>query len=159
MVNWSSMVDWGMSLGTGLSGEGESDLLTAGLSNHNLLLLNSVGGISKFGHIETLVLNLILTLDLSDLNCFGYTHLLGGRVGQLAGNLQGSSDKGDLVSLSLVLLAADLMLSLAISISMRLTISRSSTGSNLHGLRLLVISDLGCGARGNHILSLILIGT
>merc|ERR1712025_768907 len=111
------MVGRGMSLGTGLSGEGEGDLLTAGLSNHNLL-----------------VLNLILTLDLCDLNSLGDTDPLGGRVGQLAGNLQGGSDKGDLVSLGLVLLTADLMLSLAISVSLRLSISRSSTGSNLHGL-------------------------
>merc|ERR1712201_66093 len=51
------------------------------------------------------------------------------------------------------------MLSFAITVSLRLTVSRSSTCSNLHCLRLLVISDLGGGAGGNHILSLILIGT
>merc|ERR1719290_186703 len=126
MIGWShnrGMVDWGMSLGTGLSGEGEGDLLTAGLSNDNLLLFNSVGGISKLGNIEALVLNFILTLDLCDLNSLGDTDLLGGRVGQLAGNLKRGGDKGDPVSLGLVLLTADLMLSLAISISLRLTIS------------------------------------
>jgi len=147
-----------MILCAGLSGEGKGDLLTAWLSNYNLLLFNSVGGISKLGHIEALVLNLILTLYLSDLNSLGDTDLLGGRVGQLAGNLKRSSDKGDLVSLGLVLLTADLMFSLAISISLRLTISRSSTGSNFHGLRLLVKCNLGGGAGGNHILSFILIG-
>merc|ERR1719347_226742 len=51
------------------------------------------------------------------------------------------------------------MLSLSISVSLRLTISRGSTGSDLHGLRLLIIGDLGGGAGGNHILSFILIGT
>merc|ERR1712168_1780182 len=142
-----------MGFGAGLGWKGEGDPLTAGLSDHNLPLFNSVGGISKLGNIEALVLNLVLTLNLSDLNSLGDTHLLRGRVGQLAGNLKRGSDKGDLVSLGLVLLTADLMFSLAISISLRLTISRSSTGSNFHGLRLLVKCNLGGGAGGNHILS------
>merc|ERR1712000_801630 len=107
----------GMSLSTGLGGEGEGDLLTAGLSNDNLLLINGVGGIGKLGNIEALVLNLVLTLDLSDLNGLGDTDLLGCRVCQFTGDLQGSSDKGDLVGLGLVFLTADLVFSLWLSIS------------------------------------------
>merc|ERR1712168_1747333 len=147
-----------MGFGAGLGWKGEGDPLTAGLSNYNLLLFNSVGGISKLGNIEALVLNLVFTLHLCDFNSFGDTHFLGSRVGQLAGNLKRSSDKGDLVSLGLVLLTADLMLSLSISISMRLAVSRRSTRSHFHGFGFFIISDLcGC-ARGYHILSLILIG-
>jgi len=148
----------GMRLSTSLGGEGESDLLTAGLSNNNLLLLYGVGGISKLGNIETLVLNLILTLNFSDFNCLGDTDLLGGRVGKATGNLQRSSYKGNFIGLGLVFLTTDLMFSLSISIRL-LSISRSSTTSDLHGLRLLLISDLGGGAGSNNILSLIDIST
>jgi len=147
-----------MSLSTSLGGEGEGYLLTTRLSNDNLLLLHSVGGISKLGNIETLVLNLILTLNLSDLDGLGDTDFLRGRVGKAAGNLPRSSNKGNLVGLSLVFLTADLMFSLSISIRL-LSISRSSTTSDLHGLRLLLISDLSGGARSNNILSLINIST
>ena len=94
--------------------EGEGDLFTAGFTNDDLLLVNSVGSINKLGNIEALVLNLVLTLNLSDLNSLGDTDLLGGRVGEHAGDLKGGSDKGDLVSLSLVFLTAHLVFSLAI---------------------------------------------
>jgi len=164
MINWSmvdSMVDWSsMGLAARLGWEGKGDLFTAGFSNDDLLLVNSVGSINKLGNIEALVLNLVLTLNLGDLNGLGDTDLLGGRVGEHTGLLKGDSDKGDLVSLSLVFLTAHLVFS---SISSSLvsisTISSSSTSSHLHGLRLLVIGDLGGGARGNNLLLLIHIGT
>merc|ERR1712106_23818 len=66
---------------------------------------------------------------------------------------------GDLICLGLVFLSADLMLSCAISIaSMSIGRGFSITGSHLHGLRLLVIRDLGGGAGGGDILPLIHIG-
>ena len=146
----------GMSLGAGLSWQGKGNLFTAWLSNHNLLLLHSVGGISKLGNIEALVLNLVLALDLSDLNGLGDTDLLGGWVGKGTGHLKGDSHQGDLVGLGLVFLPADLMFSLAISIgSLSIGRSFSITGSHLHGLRLLVIGDLCGGAGGSDILPLI----
>jgi len=148
----------GMCLSTSLGGEGECDLFTAGLSNDNLLLLNSVGGISKLGNIETFVLNLILTLNFCNLNGFGHTDLLRGRVSKTARNLQRNSYKGNLVGLCLVFLTADLMLSLSISIRL-LSIFRSSTTGDLHGLRLLLKGDLGSGAGSNNILSRIDIST
>merc|ERR1719232_1326351 len=151
------MIDWGMmnrsmmSLAASLCGEGKSDLFTDWLTNDDLLLVNSVGSISKLGNIEALVLNLVLALNLGDLNSLGDTDLLGGRVGKHAGLLKGGSDKGDLVSLSLVFLTAYLVFSLAISM-MSISISSSSTSSHLHSFRLLVISNLGGGARGNNLL-------
>ena len=63
MVDWGMMYDWGMGLAAWLCGEGEGDLFTAGFTNDNLLLVNSVGSISKLGNIEALVLNLVLALD------------------------------------------------------------------------------------------------
>merc|ERR1711944_143329 len=147
-----------MSLAARLCGEGKSDLFTAWFTNDDLLLVNSVGSISKLGNIEALVLNLVLALNLGDINSLGDTDLLGGRVGKHAGLLRGGSDKGDLVSLSLVFLTAYLVFSLAIAM-MSISISSSSTSSHLHSFRLLVISNLGGGARGNNLLLLILIGT
>merc|ERR1712061_383921 len=113
--------------------QGEGDLFTAWFSNHDFLLINSVCGISKLGDIEALILNLILALDFSDLDGLGDTDLLGGRVGEGAGLLQWDSDKGDLVSLSLVFFTAYLVFSMAMTISWR-SVPRSSTSSHLHGL-------------------------
>ena len=121
-------------------------------------MVNSVGSINKLGNIEALVLNLVLTLNLSDLNGLGDTDLLGGRVGEHTGLLKGDSDKGDLVSLGLVFLTAHLVFSLAISLLMSISISSSSTSGHLHSLRLLIISDLGGGARGDNLFLLIHIG-
>merc|ERR1711937_677792 len=152
MVNNRGMVyNRSMCLAASLCRKSEGDLFTAWFTNDDLLLVNSVGSISKLGNIEALVLNLVLTLNLGDLNSLGDTDLLGGRVGKHAGHLKGGCDKGDLVSLSLVFLTAYLVLSLSIS--------SSSTSSHLHSLRLLVISNLGGGARSNNLLLLIHIGT
>jgi len=145
-------------LSTGLGWEGEGNLFTAWFTNDDLLLVNSVGSISKLGNIEALVLNLVLALNLGDLNSLGDTDLLGGRVGEHAGLLKGGSDEGDLVSLSLVFLTAYLVFSLAISL-VSISISSSSTSSHLHSFRLLVISNLGGGARSYYILPLVHIGT
>merc|ERR1719278_1819380 len=163
MINWG-MMDRGMvdnrsmGLAAWLCREGEGDLFTAWFTNDDLLLVNSVGSISKLGNIEALVLNLVLALNLGDLDGLGNTDLLGGRVGKHAGLLKGGSDKGDLVSLSLVFLTAYLVFSLAISL-VSISISSSSTSSHLHSFRLLVISNLGGGARSNNLLLFIHIGT
>merc|ERR1712086_361175 len=156
-----SVVDWSsMGLAARLGWESKCDLFAAWFSNDNLLLVNSVGSINKLGNIEAFVLNHVLTLNLRDFNSLGDTDLLGGRVGQHTGLLKGDSDKGDLVSLGLVFLTAHLVFSPITSGLMSIsTISSSSTSSHLHGLRLLVIGDLGGGARGNNLLLLIHIGT
>jgi len=143
-------------LGTGLGGEGQGDIFTAWFTNDDLLLVNSVGSISKLGNIEALVLNLVLALNLGDLYSLGDTDLLGGRVGKGASNFKGGSDKGDLVSLCLVFLTAYLVFSMAIS---GRSVPSSSTSSHLHSFGLLFISNLGGGARSCYILPLIHIGT
>merc|ERR1712203_572211 len=147
-----------VSRATGLGREGEGDLFTAWFTNDDLLLVNSVGSISKLGNIEALVLNLVLAFNLGDLDSLGDTDLLGGRVGKHAGHLKGGSDEGDLVSLSLVFLTTYLVFSLTTSL-VTISISSSSTSSHLHSFRLLVISNLGGGARGDNILLLVHIGT
>merc|ERR1719225_691910 len=102
------------------------------------------------------LLNLVLALDLSDLDGLGDTHLLGGGVGEGAGELQGDGDQGDLVGLGLVFLLAHLVLS-TIAVVL-VSIASSATGGHLHGLRLLLIGDLGGGAGWSHGDSLVLVG-
>jgi len=143
-------------LSTGLGWEGKGNLFTAWFTNDDLLLVNSVGSISKLGNIEALVLNLVLALNFGDLDSLGDTDLLGGRVGEGAGNFQGGSDEGDLVSLSLVFLTTYLVFSM--SISWR-SVPGSSTSSHLHSFGLFFISNLGGGARSCYILPLVHIGT
>merc|ERR1719220_1554774 len=95
--------------------EGEGDLLTAGLSDDDLLLVNGVGGVDELGNVEALVLNLVLALDLSDGDVLGHAHLLGGRVGKAALHGERGSDKGNLVGLGLVLLVVGDLGGLAVS--------------------------------------------
>jgi len=147
----------------GLGVQGQGDLLTAWLSDDDLLLFHSVGGINELGHVETLVFNLVLTLDLSDGDVLGDTDLLGSGVSKAARHLQRGGDQWYLVSLGLILLMALLELSLSVSRSVVTvsSIGRSlhSTGCHLHGLRVLFISNLCSGARSGDILPLIHVGT
>jgi len=145
-------------LPAGLSVEGEGDLLAAGLPDDDLLLVNGVGGIDKLGNVKALVLNLVLALDLSDGDVLGDTDLLGGRVGKAALDSKGGSDKGDLVGLGLVLLVAHLMLTVVGVSSVSIGRGLDSTGSHLHGLRLLVVGDLGGLAVSDDILPLVDVG-
>jgi len=145
-------------LPAGLGVEGEGDLLAAGLSDDDLLLVNGVGGIDELGNVEALVLNLVLALDLSDGDVLGDADLLGGRVGKAALDSEGSSDKGNLVGLGLVLLMADLVLTMVGVGSVAVGRGLDSTSGDLHGLRLLVIGDLGGLAVSDNIFPLVDIG-
>ena len=145
-----------VSLAASLGGEGQGDLLTAWLSDDGLDLVHDVGGVNELGDIEADIVDLVLALDLCDLNGLGDTDLLGSRVGQRAGDLQGSSDQRNLVSLSLVLLTTDLVFSLAVSV-VAVAIG-SSTGSHLHGLGLVLVGHLGGGAGGGDGLLLVHVG-
>merc|ERR1719429_347913 len=150
---------WGggvVGLGAGLGGEG--DLITLWLSNDGFDLVNNILSINKLGNIETSVLNLVLALDFSDLDGLGDTDLLWGGVGEGARDLKRIGHKWDLVSLGLVFLMAHLVFSLSISV-MSISISSRSTSCNLHGLSLVLISDLGGGAWSGDIFLLVNIGT
>ena len=82
-----------------------------------LLLLNSVGGISNLGKVESPFIKLAPALDHRDLNGLGHTDLPVGWVGKGTGDLEGHSEKGDLTGLGLIFLPADLVLSHAIPIA------------------------------------------
>ena len=145
-------------LPAGLSVKGEGYLLAAGLPDDDLLLINCVGGIGELGNIGALVLDLVLALDLRDGDVLGDTDLLGGSVGKAALDNEGSNDKGNLVGLGLILLMADLVLT-TIEVG-TVVVGRvlHSTSGDLHGLRLLVIGDLGGLAVSDNILLLVDIG-
>merc|ERR1712087_458878 len=145
-------------LPAGLGVEGEGDLLAAGFSDDDLLLVNGVGCVDELGNVEALVLDLVLTLDLSDGDVLGDADLLGGRVGKAALDSEGGSDKGDLVGLGLVLLVAHLVLTVVGVSSVSVGRGLDSTGSHLHGLGLLVVGDLGGLAVGDDILPLVDVG-
>ena len=131
--------------------------MTGGVTNLCLDLVHGVGGVNKLGHVEADVLDLVLALDLCDLNGLGHTDFLGSWVRKRAGDLQGGGDQRDLVSLGLVLLTADLVFPLAVSV-VTIAIAGSSTGSHLHGLRLVLVGDLGGGAGGGDGLLLVHVG-
>ena len=152
---------WGggvVGLGASLGGEGEGDLITLWLSNDGFDLVNNILSINKLGNVETSVLNLVLALDFSDLNGLGDTDLSWGWVGEGARDLKRVGHKWDLVSLGLVFLMAHLVFSLTISL-MSISISSRSTSCDFHGLRLVLIGDLGGCAWSGDILLLINIGT
>merc|ERR1739838_94927 len=147
-----------VALGAALGWQRERNLLTAGLSDDDLLLVNGVGGIDELGNVEALVLNLVLADDLGDGDVLGDTDLLGGRVGKAALDGERGSDKGDLVGLGLVLLVAHLVLTVVGVSSVSVGRGLDSTGSDLHGLGLLVIGDLGGLAVCDDILPLVDVG-
>ena len=138
--------------------KGEGDLLAAGLSDDDLLLVNGVGGVDELGNVEALVLNLVLALDLGDGDILGDTDLLGGGVGKAALDGERGSDKGDLVGLGLVLLVAHLVLTVVGVSSVSVGRGQDSAGSDLHGLGLLVVGDLGGLAVSDDVLPLVDVG-
>merc|ERR1712111_63748 len=103
------------------------------------------------------VLDLVLALDLCDLDGLGDTDFLGGGVRERARDLKRVGDQRDLVSLGLVFLTADLVFSLSISL-VAISVSSSSASSDLHGLGLVLVGDLGGGAGGGHVLLLVHVG-
>merc|ERR1711990_210028 len=160
------MVDHGDGVGNmgnmlllaGLGVQGEGDLLAAGLSDDDLLLVHGVGGIDELGDVEALVLNMVLAHNLGDGDVLGDTDLLGGGVGQLALDGEGDSDEGDLVGLGLVLLGADLVLAMVGISSISVGRGLDGTGCDLHGLGLLLVGDLGGLAVCDDILPLVDVG-
>ena len=145
----------GLVLGAGLGGQGQSQLLAAGLSNNDLLLLDGNAGVLEFSNVEALLLDLVLALDLGDGDGLGDANSAGGGVGQLAGLLLGHSDQRHLVGLGLVLFSAVLVLAMAVAGG---SVAAGGTGGHLHGLGTVVISDLGGGAGSGDVLTGVLVG-
>ena len=151
---WSGGV---VGLRASLGGESEGQLLAAWLSDDGFNLVNNILSINKLGNIEANIVNLVLALDLGDLNGLGDTDLLRGWVGEGARDLKRIGDQWNLVSLGLVFLMTHLVFSSITGMS--ISISSSSTSGDLHGLRLVLIGDLGGCAWSGDILLLIDIGT
>ena len=143
--------------GADLGVQTELNITADGIANLYILLVNNILSINKLGNIEANIVNFVLALDLGDLNGLGDTDLLWGWVGEGARDLKRRCYQWNLVSLGLVFLMTHLVFSGITRVS--ISISSSSTGGNLHGLRLVLICDLGGCAWSGDILLLINIGT
>ena len=143
--------------GADLGVQTELNITADGIANLNILLVNNILSINKLGNIEANIVNFVLALDLGDLNGLGDTDLLRGRVGEGARDLKRIGDQWNLVSLGLVFLMTHLVFSGITGVS--ISISSSSTSGDLHGLRLVLIGDLGGCAWSGDILLLINVGT
>ena len=149
MVGGGSML-----LGAGLGGQGEGELLAAGLSDDGLDLVDGVGAVLELGNVEALLLNLVLALDLGDGDGLGDAGVGGGGVGQLALLLVDLGDEGDLVGLGLVLLTAVLMLTVSVAGG---AVAGGVAGGHLHGLGLLGVGLLDGGAGGDNVIPVVLV--
>jgi hypothetical protein len=121
-----------------LGGEGKGDSVTFGVSQDNFGLDNGVGGVNQFGNIETSLRYNIFADNLIDFNFLGDTGLDGFSIGQVNSDVKRGINGGDFVSLGLVFLTAVLVFSSIVA-----TITRCAAGSDLHGFRFFIISNLG----------------
>ena len=127
-----------MSFFASLGGQSQSDSVAVGLSQDDLNLVNGVGAIFEFGHIEAFLFNNVSAFDFGDGDLLGHAVLDGFGDGDLDGHVQGDSDKGDSVGLSLVLLTTVLVFSSSVVV----TVSGGAAGGHLHGLGFGLISHL-----------------
>jgi len=134
-VHHSSLV---VSFFASLGGQSQSDSVAVGFSQDNSDLVNGVGSIFEFGHIEAFLFNNVSAFDFGDGDLLGHAVLDGFGDGDLDGHVQGNGDKGDSVGLSLVLLATVLVFSSSVMV----TVSGGTAGGHLHGLGFGLISHL-----------------
>lgn len=151
-VHHSSLV---VSFFASLGGQSQSDSVAVGFAQDNSDLVNGVGSIFEFGHIEAFLFNNVSAFDFGDGDLLGHAVLDGFGDGDLDGHVQGDSDKGDSVGLSLVLLTTVLVFSSSVVV----TVSGGAAGGHLHGLGFGLISHLGGGSRHGFFLLDIVIGT
>jgi hypothetical protein len=122
----------------GLGRQSKGDGVTFGVSQDNFGLDNGVGGVNQFGNIETSLRYNIFADNLIDFDILGDTGLDGFSIGQVNSDVKRGIDGGDFVSLGLVFLTAVLVFSSIVA-----TITRCAAGSDLHGFRFFIISNLG----------------
>ena len=127
----------------GLGGKGKGNSVAVRFSQDDFDLVDNIDGINKFGNVEAFLFDNVFADNLGEDDVFGDAGLDGFGVGQLDGDVKGSIDKGDFVSLGLVFLTAVLVFSCSVVIS----ITGGFAAGDLHGLRFILISHLGdsCG--------------
>lgn len=103
-----------MILGADLSGQSQSDLLAVGVTQSDLSLVNTDGGIFQLGQIDASLFFDIVADDLVDLDLLGHALLLGLGNGNVDVDLQGFVDQGHSVFLGLVFLSAVLVFSMVV---------------------------------------------
>ena len=123
----------------GLGGKGKGNSVTVRFSQDDFDLVNNIDVINKFGNVEAFLFDNVFADNLGEDDVFGDAGLDGFGVGQIDGDVKGSVDKGDFVSLGLVFLTAVLVFSSSVVIA----ITGGFAACDLHGLRFVLISHLG----------------
>jgi len=127
----------------GLGGQSKGNSVAVRFSQDDFDLVDNIDGINKFGNVEAFLFDNVFADNLGEDDVFDDAGLDGFGVGQIDGDVKGSVDKGDFVSLGLVFLTAVLVFSSSVVIS----ITGGFAAGDLHGLRFILISHLGdsCG--------------
>jgi len=123
----------------GLGGKGKGNSVAVRFSQDDFDLVDNIDGINKFGNVEAFLFDNVFADNLGEDDVFGDAFLDGFGVGQFDGDVKGSVDKGDFVSLGLVFLTAVLVFSSSVVIA----ITGGFAACDLHGLRFVLISHLG----------------
>merc|ERR1740123_1296726 len=113
----------------GLGWQSKGNSVAVRFSQDDFDLVDNIDGINKFGNVEAFLFDNVF--DDAGLDGFG--------VGQIDGDVKGSIDKGDFVSLGLVFFTAVLVFSSSVVIA----ITGRFAACDLHGLRFVLISHLG----------------
>jgi len=123
----------------GLGWQSKGNSVAVRFSQDDFDLVNNIDGINKFGNVEAFLFFYVFADNLGEDDVFDDAGLDGFGVGQLDGDVKGSVDKGDFVSLGLVFLTAVLVFSSSVVIA----ITGRFAACDLHGLRFVLISHLG----------------
>ena len=116
----------------------KGNLITVRLTDNDFLLVNNVNSVNQNSDIETFLFNNVFAHNLGKDDILDDTGLNGFGVGQINGDVKGSSDQRYAVGLGLVFLSANLVFSLSVTSA----ITSSFAICYLHGFRLLFIGHL-----------------
>ena len=123
----------------GLGGQGKGNSVAVRFSQDDFDLVDNIDGINKFGNVEAFLFDNVFADNLGEDDVFDDAGLDGFGVGQIDGDVKGSVDKGDFVSLGLVFLTAVLVFSCSVVIA----ITGGFAAGDLHGFGFVNISNLG----------------
>lgn len=123
----------------GLGWQGKGNSVAVRFSQDDLDLVDNIDVINKFGNVEAFLFFNVFAFNLGKDDVLDDAGLDGFGVGQFDGDVKGSGDKGDFVSLGLVFLTAVLVFSSSVVIA----ITGGFAACDLHGLGFVLISHLG----------------
>jgi len=123
----------------GLGWQSKGDSVAVRFTQDDFLLVNNIDVINETSDVEAFVLNDVFADNFGKDDVLDDAGLDGLGVGQVDGDVEGSVDEGNFVSLGLVFLAAVLVFSGTVVVS----VSGRLAAGDLHGFGLVLISHLG----------------